>query len=225
MYFSKIALVCLVVVGSGVNARPQVTDYSDITDENDPRFMFDSNPTYNFKYQVSDETEQTYMAHEEAREGPAVTGQYSYVDPLGSLIIVKYIADDNGYQETREVQENFVTIRVKPKKQVTVVAPAPRPAPRPVRPAPRPAPRPSTDSNLVANIIAQLTPFIKQTVTDSLGARTTTTRRVVQTVPVQAVPATRVVTDTSSLFGESGENRITVETPHFDFDHFLDRHA
>lgn len=221
MYVSKIGLICLVVVGSGVIARPQVTDYSDITDESDPRFMFDPNPQYNFKYQVSDDTEQTYVSHEEARDGAAVTGQYSYVDPLGSLIIVKYTADDNGYTETREVQENFVSIRVKPRKEVKVIVPAPRPAPPPRRPAPPP----KTDSNLVANIIAQLSPFIKQTVNDSLGARTSTRRVVeVQRPVVQAVPVVTQVTDTSSLFGADGQNRIQVETPHFDFDHHLDRH-
>ena len=31
-------MICLVAV---VSARPQVDDYSSITDENDPRFMFD----------------------------------------------------------------------------------------------------------------------------------------------------------------------------------------
>merc|ERR1712018_641576 len=172
MYFSKLAMVCLVAV---VSARPQVTDYSDITDESDPRFMFDPNPQYQFKYQVSDESAQTYIAHDEQRDGAAVSGQYSYVDPLGSLIIVKYTADDNGYQETREVQQGFVSIRAKPvvevKKAVVVPKPAPRPAPAPKR----------TDSDLVARIISQLTPFIKTTVADSLGSQqqTRTTSRVV----------------------------------------------
>lgn len=217
MYISKIALVCLVAV---VSARPQVTDYSDITDESDPRFMFDDNPQYSFKYQVSDENEQTYIAHDEKRDGAAVTGQYSYVDPLGSLIIVKYTADDNGYQETREVQQNFVSIRVKPKnpndRVVTVVAVKPKPAPV------RPAPQPENDSNLVARIIAQLTPFIKQTVTNSLGAKTTTRQVVaVQQPIVQSVPVVSQVTSTSSLFGANGENRITVETPNYNFDKIL----
>merc|ERR1711981_1118859 len=96
-----------------------------------------------------------YIAHDENRDGAAVTGQYSYVDPLGNLIIVKYTADENGYQETREVQAGFVTIRAKPVKK-TVVAVAP--------PAPRPQPPKRNDADLVAKIIAQLTPFIKTTV-------------------------------------------------------------
>lgn len=169
MYSSMIALVCLVAVAS---ARPQVTEYSDITDENDPRFGFDPNPQYLFKYQVSDENEQTYVAHDENRDGASVVGQYSYVDPFGSLIIVKYTADENGYSETRESQENFVTIRAKPKKEIAIVD-APRPAPSVLE---QRTPAPQTDSNLVANIIAQLIPFIKESVSNSLETGTTSGR-------------------------------------------------
>ena len=100
------------------------------------------------------------MTHEENRDGNAVTGSYSYVDPNGSLITVKYIADENGYNETREIQENFVTIGEKPKRPVVTT-------PKPTQPPRRPAP--SNDSDLVAKIIAQLTPFIKQTVSNSLS--------------------------------------------------------
>lgn len=122
---------------------------------------------------------------------------------------MKYTADDDGYRETREVQEGFVSIRAKPKKEVKVAAPAPRPTPAPRRPAPE------TDSNLVARIIAQLTPFIKETVTNSLGAQT---KEVQKTAPV-AVPA--VSRASSDVFGADGENRILHESPHFSFDHIL----
>ena len=160
--------------------------------------MEQSNPQYQFKYQVSDEKEQTFIAHDENRDGNAVTGQYSYVDPLGALITVRYTADDvNGYTATREVQENFVTIRSKPKKEVVIVAP--RPAPPPRRP---------DNSDLVARIISQLTPFIKKTVSDSLGAR-------------RAPRPVAQVTSSSNLFGQDGENRITVDTPNYNFDKIL----
>ena len=178
-----------------------------------------SNPQYQFKYQVSDENQQTYIAHDEARDGSAVTGQYSYVDPLGSLIIVKYTADDNGYQETREVQEGFVSIRARPVKKVIAVA-----KPAPPRPAPRPLPVPKRDNNvdLVSRIISQLTPFIKTTVAGSLGSRQTTTRVVSVPRPVvKSTPVVPHVTSTSSLFGEDGENRITVDTPNYNFDRIL----
>ena len=174
-----------------------------------------SNPQYSFKLQVSDEKEQTYIAHDENRDGAAVTGQYSYVDPLGNLIIVKYTADENGYRESREVQAGFITIRAKPvkaKKEVVVVTP-PRPAP--------PPPKRNNDADLIAKIIAQLTPFIKSSVSDSLGARTQTRVVQVQQPVVKAVPVVTKVISTSSLFGTDGENRITVDTPHYNFDEIL----
>merc|ERR1719187_2529037 len=78
--------------------------------------MFDENPTYNFNYKVADNDEQTYVAMEESRADNVVTGTYSYVDPLGSLITVTYTAGPMGYTETREVQEGFVQITKKPAK-------------------------------------------------------------------------------------------------------------
>merc|ERR1712203_1257343 len=74
----------------------------------------DDNPQYNFQYKVADDEEQTYIAMDEERAGDTVSGTYSYVDPLGSLVVVTYTAGPMGYQETREVQENFVTIRARP---------------------------------------------------------------------------------------------------------------
>ena len=78
--------------------------------------MFDENPTYNFNYKVADGEEQTYVAMEESRADNVVTGTYSYVDPLGSLITVTYTAGPMGYSENREVQEGFVKITAKPVK-------------------------------------------------------------------------------------------------------------
>merc|ERR1711970_316167 len=82
--------------------------------------MFDENPSYTYNYKVADNAEQTYVAAEESRADNVVSGSYSYVDPLGSLITVTYTAGPMGYSEEREVQEEFVEIRVKPvKTQVT----------------------------------------------------------------------------------------------------------
>merc|ERR1712106_633753 len=81
---------------------------------------FDENPQYNFNYKVADDLEQTYIAKDEARDGENVRGSYSYVDPLGSLIIVTYTAGSEGYQETREIQENFITINQRPANRATV---------------------------------------------------------------------------------------------------------
>ena len=153
---------------------------------------FQPNPTYNYEYQVADEEAQTYITHQEGREDNVVTGQYSYVDPFGALITVTYIADSNGYREERKSEANFLQIRAQPARAVQepapvskVVLPAPvRRAPVP-KPAPKPAPKPivrkvvkkvvkakpaSDDSDLVARIIAQLAPFIRNTVSASLGS-------------------------------------------------------
>merc|ERR1712106_666774 len=81
---------------------------------------FDENPQYNFNYKVADDLEQTYIARDEARDGENVRGSYSYVDPLGSLITVTYTAGSEGYQETREIQENFITINQRPANRATV---------------------------------------------------------------------------------------------------------
>merc|ERR1711892_609782 len=81
---------------------------------------FDENPQYNFNYKVADDVEQTYIAMDEARDGENVRGSYSYVDPLGSLISVTYSAGLEGYQETREIQENFITINQRPANRATV---------------------------------------------------------------------------------------------------------
>ena len=50
--------------------------------------MFDENPTYNYNYKVADDTEQTYLSLEEARNDGVVTGTYSYVDPLVSDCVI-----------------------------------------------------------------------------------------------------------------------------------------
>merc|ERR1712037_60467 len=76
--------------------------------------MFDENPTYNYNYKVADDTEQTYLSLEEARNDGVVTGMYSYVDPLGSLITVKYTAGAMGYTEERSEEPGFVSINPRP---------------------------------------------------------------------------------------------------------------
>ena len=50
--------------------------------------LFQPNPSYTYSYQVAADDTQTYIAHNEAREDGAVTGEYSYVDPYGTLITV-----------------------------------------------------------------------------------------------------------------------------------------
>jgi hypothetical protein len=170
-------------------ARPQSFDnFEGITLEGDGNFddatiqelaandLYDLNPTYTYEYQVASDEEQTYIKHAESRDSDVVTGEYSYVDPLGSLITVKYTADADGYRETRTSEPGFVSITKKaPKPVVEVVQPVRvqpvRPAPaRPVRPKPTPVVKEDNSEDLIAKIIAQLTPFIKNTVSTSLSS-------------------------------------------------------
>ena len=51
--------------------------------------LLQANPSYTYSYQVADEEAQTYIAQTESRDNSVVTGEYSYVDPLGSLITVR----------------------------------------------------------------------------------------------------------------------------------------
>jgi hypothetical protein len=165
------------------------------------------------------------LAHQESRDGADVTGEYSYVDANGALVTVTYTAGVNGYQEERVLTENFVQIRARPvtaPRPVAVAAPvrAPRPvAPRPVAPV---APARNDDSDLVARIIAQLTPFIRDTVSSSLSGGRTASRPVTapapRPVPVQvASSAASGSRSVGGVFGANGENNVRVETPNFNF--------
>jgi len=69
--------------------------------------------SYAYEYKVANDAEQTYINHNEARDGDEVTGTYSYVDPTGALITVNYQAGAMGYTQTMEKQDGAVTIRSK----------------------------------------------------------------------------------------------------------------
>ncbi|CAG7822400.1 unnamed protein product [Allacma fusca] len=59
---------------------------------------FDPNPQYNYAYSIADVLTGDSHAHQEARNGDAVQGQYSLVEPDGSIRTVTYTADDvNGF--------------------------------------------------------------------------------------------------------------------------------
>ncbi|GLV38728.1 hypothetical protein CBL_05727 [Carabus blaptoides fortunei] len=56
-------------------------------------------PDYSYVYGVEDPYTGNKQSHQESRDGDAVNGQYSVMEPDGSLRIVKYTADDkNGFQ-------------------------------------------------------------------------------------------------------------------------------
>jgi len=196
------------------------------------RDMFDANPQYTYAYQVASDEKQTYISQTENRDGDSVNGEYSFVDANGSLVTVKYTANDqDGYSETRDVQEGFVQMKYAgagagAAQTKEVIAVAPRPAPRPV--APRPAVQ-SGNSDLVARIISQLTPYIKTTVTETLSANSGPAVTSVSYQPVAAVPTSGGSFGSSSVssssvesqFGVDGTNTINVETPVYQFDAIL----
>jgi len=198
MFMLKVAFIG--VLFAGALARPQDLG------PNDPGYMHDPHPIYQYKYQVSDDEKQTYIAHEENRDGSEVQGSYSYVDPLGSLITVTYTANEaDGYNEERSVQEGFVTIRSSTTGSSTLIEPTVQVVET----------RTSQD-DLVARIIAELTPFISSTVSSTLAgqqAAVATTRRVVAVAPQPAVSTT------AGIFGDGGPNNVVVETPTYGFDY------
>merc|ERR1712128_257466 len=71
-------------------------------------------PVYNFEYKVADNEFQTYISQSEERDGDALTGTYSYVNPVGSLITVNYQPGPMGYTQTSSEQAGFVDIRAQP---------------------------------------------------------------------------------------------------------------
>merc|ERR1712142_138608 len=81
----------------------------------------------------------------------------------------------------------------------------------------------SSDSNLVANMIAQLSPFIKETVASSLNAK----QQVAVAAPVPAPapvpvavapqPVAVAASAVQSRFGTGAGNNIRVETPEYTF--------
>merc|ERR1719266_873670 len=66
---------------------------------------------YQYSYKVADEESQTYLNKDETRNGDNVQGSYSYVDSAGALVTVTYTAGPDGYNEQRDVQRGYVTMR------------------------------------------------------------------------------------------------------------------
>ncbi|XP_011195656.2 uncharacterized protein LOC105220828 [Zeugodacus cucurbitae] len=69
------------------------------------RVDFIAKPAYEFAYGVEDAQARLLQNRQETRDGDAVWGSYSVVDPDGNLRVVKYTADhENGFQA--EVSSN-----------------------------------------------------------------------------------------------------------------------
>merc|ERR1719266_151786 len=158
---------------------------------------------YQYSYKVADEESQTYLNKDETRNGDDVQGSYSYVDSAGALVTVTYTAGPDGYNEQREVQRGYVTMRSIPGAWTGPLAGVDDVAVVPVRaqPAPvvrRPAPQPAVDqSALIQLIIAQLQPSISSAVQSAISSR-------------QAAPA-------ATSF--SSENSVRISTPEFNIEY------
>lgn len=69
---------------------------------------------YFYEYKVANDKTQTYISQQESRDGLEVKGTYSYVDPTGAIVTVRYTAGEQGYSETRERKAGAVNVRARP---------------------------------------------------------------------------------------------------------------
>merc|ERR1711963_1104998 len=176
------------------------------------------NAAYEYGYKVANDESQTYMAHEETRDGANVQGKYNYVDSTGALVTVTYQAGPEGYTETRDVQEGAVEMRNIPgpwtgplagvdNTGVTSVKTTTTQITAPVAPA-----RPAVDqSALIRLILNQLQPQISSAVQTAISSSNTVQARQVRRV---AVPTSGSAT---ALF--AGDNSVRIQTPEFNIEY------
>merc|ERR1711892_911825 len=129
-----------------------------------------ANTQYQFGYKVGNEDTQTYMAHEETRNGVNVEGKYNYVDPTGSLVTVTYQAGPGGYTETREVEEGVVQMRNIPGAWTGPLAGVSSPT-SPTSGSSSSAPSRLSQSDLIAQILSAIQPQISSAVQTVVGQR------------------------------------------------------
>ncbi|CAH1390809.1 unnamed protein product [Nezara viridula] len=69
--------------------------------KSEPTYDYVAKPDYSFGYGVNDPETGNTQKHEETRDGDTVRGQYSVVEPDGTVRTVVYTADpENGFQAT-----------------------------------------------------------------------------------------------------------------------------
>merc|ERR1712178_296700 len=202
----------------GASSGAAVARGSGLTEQEELEYnrKLSANAAYEYGYKVADEEAQTYMAHEETRDGANVQGKYNYVDSTGALVTVTYQADENGYTETRDVQEGAVVMRNIPgpwtgplagvdnvATTAAKAAPAPRPAPRPVAPA-----APAVDqSALIRLILQQLQPQISSAVQTAVSSSRTV-----------SAPVSQVAVASGPEFF-AGDNSVRIQTPEFNIEY------
>ncbi|XP_034172732.2 uncharacterized protein LOC117600853 [Osmia lignaria lignaria] len=65
--------------------------------QNGYTFDYVAHPKYEFSYGVEDEQSGDFHSQKESRDGSSVSGQYSVKEPGGSIRVVSYRADKNGF--------------------------------------------------------------------------------------------------------------------------------
>jgi len=87
---------------------------------------YDPHPQYNFGYAVHDSLTGDHHSHSESRDGDVVKGQYSLVEPDGSIRTVTYTADAiNGFNAVVNRQPPTAVV----KQPIAVAAPVHHVAP------------------------------------------------------------------------------------------------
>merc|ERR1711892_1085745 len=178
-------------------------------------------PVYNFEYKVADNDAQTYISQSEERDGDALTGTYSYVNPVGSLITVNYQAGPEGYTQTSSEKAGFVDIRAQPVRSNAAAEEAARIAAQQAaaqrarveaqqraraESARLVAEQAASQQSLISRIISSLQPQISSAVQSAIS----TTQTVVAPAPVAPAVASG---DLSSTFGDGFS--IKIGTPEF----------
>jgi len=204
----------------GASSGAAVARGSGLSEEEELEYnrKLSENAAYEYGYKVANDESQTYMAHEETRDGANVQGKYNYVDSTGALVTVTYQAGPEGYTETRDVQEGAVEMRNIPgpwtgplagvdNTGVTSVKTTTTQVTAPVAPA-----RPAVDqSALIRLILNQLQPQISSAVQTAISSSNTVQSRQVQRV---AVPTSGSAT---ALF--AGDNSVRIQTPEFNIEY------
>ena len=133
---------------------------------------------YNYEYKVADKKEKTFIAQKEERDGNAVTGMYSYVDPNGDLVTVNYQAGPQGYSATTDTKKKFIDVKAKKPSKSTGFTKATGTQKVTSSFSSTPSSAPSVNqADLIARIIASLQPQITSAVSSALssGSRTRAT--------------------------------------------------
>merc|ERR1711942_49787 len=193
-------------------------------------------PVYNFEYKVADNEAQTYISQSEARDGESLTGTYSYVNPVGSLITVEYQAGPQGYTQTSSEQAGFVQIRAKQdngaaaaeaariaaeqraraqaeqraRAEAARIAAEQRAAAEAARLA---AEQAAAQQALISRIISSIQPQIGSAVQSAISSSQT----VVAPAPVARVIPVAASGDVSSTFGNGFS--VKIDTPEFNIEY------